>query len=156
MNAQWRGNSPGPTLTSQDSDHGGEDPEEVIRGRSGLDPVDRQLPIESPSNLKHRVIPTYKGRQLRKTLWAGQLRFIDDAAVYITNLSHRETEGSLVERFSKYGEISGVEMELGRRRGRVMFTEKKAASDAIRFEVSVDSYRRVKRLTTPGRASISW
>lgn len=60
---------------------------------------------------------------------------MDDAAVLVTQLSHQETRQTIEDRFSKYGEIFEVEMELSRQRSRVMFKEKKAAFDAIQYEV---------------------
>lgn len=133
--APFSGAVPQVPLTFADSEHGGDHTERAAELGPGRLPMEGLGPHEHHSTAPG-TIATYKGRPLRKDNWLGQTRFIDDAAIFVRHLSRQETEQTLVERFSKYGQINGVEMEYGRCQGRVMFTEEKAAAAAIQFEVS--------------------
>jgi hypothetical protein len=51
-------------------------------------------------------VPTYKGRLLRQDLSSGEPKYYDECAVFVGRLvKGQESEGSLLKRFSKYGEV---------------------------------------------------
>lgn len=56
--------------------------------------------------LRKQVIPTYRGRTLREDLTGETPRFFDDAAVFAGRIvKEMETEQTLYQRFSRYGQI---------------------------------------------------
>jgi hypothetical protein len=66
-----------------------------------LDFIDPRYP-----HLRRRLVPTYRGRTLREDVQEETTRFFDDAAVFVGRLVKEvETEQTLFERFSRYGEI---------------------------------------------------
>lgn len=57
-------------------------------------------------HLRKVLIPTYRGRTLREDLAEDRPRWFDDAAVFVGRLvKGQETEISLFNRFSQYGQM---------------------------------------------------
>lgn len=65
------------------------------------DEIDPRYP-----HLRKRIIPIYRGRTLREDLSGETPSYVDDAAVFAGRIvKESETEHTLFERFSRYGQI---------------------------------------------------
>lgn len=86
-------------------------PQSAHSAPSSMENFDPRYP-----HLRLLLIPTYRGRTLRADQSDDGPRFYDDAAVFVGRLvKGQETEQSLFERFSRYGQI--VSSLLGRNSG---------------------------------------
>lgn len=63
-------------------------------------------PAQPIASLAKRLVPTYKGRTLREDNTEDIPKFFDDAAVFVSQLvKAQESEITLFQRFSRYGQV---------------------------------------------------
>lgn len=52
------------------------------------------------------IAPTYRGRLLKPEIIKGEIKYIDESAVFVGRLvKEQETDATLLKRFSKYGRV---------------------------------------------------
>ncbi|GMK57379.1 hypothetical protein CspeluHIS016_0402130 [Cutaneotrichosporon spelunceum] len=98
--------------------------------------------------LIRKLVPMYRGRQLREEIDGGESRFVDDAAIFVGHLvKEKETQLTLLKRFERYGRITAIEynpQRAGRThasssRARILFQDSLSAYAAIEKEASHSS-----------------